>query len=267
MRTKANMNIGISSYTFPQAMRGIGSHRMTAPDLLTHAKALGVQVCQYCENANLEIFSTEMLHSLRYEAEQNKIRLEVGIRATSNQDILQGLAQCQHLGANLLRIMPRVTKDELTAWLRNLRPRLKDEQITIAIENHESMPAVMLRATLRAIDSEYVGACFDTANSIGCFENAEYVLDQLQDEIVNIHIKDIAIRRKGHSDGFLIEGTPAGQGMLPLPNLLSRLKALPRPANFIIEHWCTPEGTFEATLAKELRWTQQSVAFLRTAII
>ena len=64
--------------------------------------------------------------------------------------------------------------------------------------------------------------------------------------------------------GFVIEGRPAGQGLLNIPWLLGVLRAEERDLDMFLETWPPPEPTLAETLAKERRWAQESVAHLRT---
>jgi len=71
------------------------------------------------------------------------------------------------------------------------------------------------------------------------------------------------IRRADHKMGFAVEGRPAGGGRLDVPWLLERLRAMGRDPNAILELWVSPEEDVERTVAKELRWAEQSLAYLR----
>jgi 3-oxoisoapionate decarboxylase len=66
--------------------------------------------------------------------------------------------------------------------------------------------------------------------------------------------------------GFEITGTPAGQGRLDIPLLLDALRTAGRDPNAILEHWPSWEGSVAATIAKEDRWVDESVRYLRTLI-
>lgn len=66
--------------------------------------------------------------------------------------------------------------------------------------------------------------------------------------------------------GFTIEGRPAGQGKLDAAWLIDVLKRQGRDCNAILELWTPPEDTLEATIAKEQRWAEESIVYLRTLI-
>jgi sugar phosphate isomerase/epimerase len=147
-----------------------------------------------------------------------------------------------------------------------MAPRFEQAGITLGIENHDRLPARALRRILDATGSGAVGACLDTANSLGAGEDIATVLDALVDVTVNVHIKDFAVRRLPHGKGFLVTGRPAGKGRLDIPWLLSRLRAAGRDVSCILELWSEPAATVEDSIAVENRWADESVEYLRTLI-
>ncbi len=66
--------------------------------------------------------------------------------------------------------------------------------------------------------------------------------------------------------GFVVQGTPAGEGMLNIPSLLARLKQNGREFNAILELWHPPENDIVATVDQEAQWAAQSVSWLRQHI-
>ena len=78
---------------------------------------------------------------------------------------------------------------------------------------------------------------------------------------VNLHVKDFCIKRLKHNMGFIIEGSPAGDGMMDLPWLLEQLGDRCRSA--ILEQWTPPEIKLEDTLVKEDEWAKKSISFLK----
>ena len=264
------MKIGIGSYAFPQSMRGMGGRRMTAMEVLAEARALAVGVCQLAENAGLDEMTDVGLDELERFARSCNIDIQLGVRISAADDAERYLALCGRLNARLLRValrQPDVAHTRaLEDWIEILRicaQLAEREGITLAIENHDSMRAKDLRQIVQSVNSARVGICFDTANSLGCLEAADDVLTELRGHIVCAHVKDVTARRVGHSQGFVIEGAPAGNGMLNIAMLMQQLRVLPSEPALIVEHWCAPEKSFEATLAKEKIWTRASVGYLR----
>ncbi len=89
------------------------------------------------------------------------------------------------------------------------------------------------------------------------------VLETLGPLVVNLHVKDFTIFRASHMMGFSVEGRPAGQGKLDIPWVLGELKRYRRDPNVILELWTPPEPDLAATIAKEARWAEESIAYLK----
>jgi sugar phosphate isomerase/epimerase len=112
-------------------------------------------------------------------------------------------------------------------------------------------------------DSDRVGVCLDTANSLGAGEGIESVAAVLAPLTVNLHIKDFGIERVPHGMGFSVAGRPAGAGLLNLPALLQLLTPFNRCHSAVLELWTPLEARIEETLAKEARWARQSLDYLK----
>lgn len=110
------------------------------------------------------------------------------------------------------------------------------------------------------VASARIGVCLDTANSLGCSEGPDVVLDALGPRTCCLHVKDYTIRRLPHRFGFLVEGGATGRGDLDLPRWLGRRRELGRDVNVILELWPGPESSLEAAIAKEQSWAEQSIA-------
>ncbi len=65
--------------------------------------------------------------------------------------------------------------------------------------------------------------------------------------------------------GFLIQGLPAGDGMLNVPWLLEKVGD--RCQSAILELWTPPEKKMEDTIVKEDDWARKSISYLKNIII
>jgi L-ribulose-5-phosphate 3-epimerase UlaE len=80
---------------------------------------------------------------------------------------------------------------------------------------------------------------------------------------INLHLKDFTIFRVFHKMGFVIEGRPAGQGMLNIPKLVLALSEKGRCKSAILELWTPPEAAIEDTIRKENDWAKESIDYLK----
>jgi L-ribulose-5-phosphate 3-epimerase UlaE len=63
--------------------------------------------------------------------------------------------------------------------------------------------------------------------------------------------------------GLIIEGKPAGKGMLNIKELVDRLSQSNRCHSSILELWTPPESEIEETINKEELWAKESIMFLK----
>jgi 3-oxoisoapionate decarboxylase len=244
---------------------------MTAEGLLERAEALGVRVVQFADNLSLLCLADADLAALRQHAERRQIDVEVGTCGIDPPNLDSHLRLAQFFKSPIVRVVldtadRRPTPDEVVATFRCVLPAFESAGVYLAIENHDRFRSATLAEILDRLDSPCAGICLDTANSLGCVEGVETVLEVLGPWTVNLHIKDFEILRPRHQKGFIIEGRPAGRGRLDIPRLLARLRALGRDPNAILELWPPPEADSAAAAAKESIWAAQSVSYLRRLI-
>ena len=268
------MKLGISSNTYTWAVGVPGSipdNPLSYAGLLEQAAALGVKVVQYTDNLPLERLSEGELHALARQAEGLGIEVEVGTRGVEDGHLRRFVEIAQIFGAPFVRVVidtaeQKPSAEDTTSLLAPLREAFSTAGIRLAIENHDRFSCRTLAWLVETLGSDWVGICLDTVNSLGALEGTEEVVRTLGRFTVNLHVKDYEVTRLAHKMGFTVEGRPAGQGRLDVPWLMGELSRMTRDPNAILELWTPPEERLEETIAKEARWAQESVAYLRTLI-
>lgn len=267
------MRLGLSSYAYGWAIGVPGfpppEMSLTPSGLLDRAATFGIHIVQIADNLPLGKLPGAQLDRLVHQAAEQKIDLELGVRGI--RTLPDDLALAARLGARVLRTVidsegHHPATPEIVARLRAVVPQCERLGLTLAIENHDRFKAVVLEQIFAEVDSPRVGLCFDTANSLGCMEGPDQLLATLGPRVVNLHIKDVCVRRLPHQFGFTVEGRPAGQGQLDLPALLSALGHPASGVSAILELWSVPAATPSATLQQEAEWVEQSIRYLRTLI-
>ena len=269
------MRLGISSYTYVWAV-GIAEYPtlpqpMTPEQLLRKAAELGVSVVQIGDNLPLDRLDDRAIDRVWNEALRLGIELEVGTGGIAPAMLGRYLEIAVRLQSKIVRTLPDThqhhpSPDEVVETLSAIATQYEQAGVTLAIENHDRFPAPVLIDILGRIGSQHVGICLDTANSLSCLETPQMVAEALGPWTVNLHVKDFRYRRPPHLKGFLVEGTPAGQGQLDVPWLLSSLRRHGRDFNAILELWPPPAATIEESVAQEDAWARESVRYLRTLI-
>ena len=66
--------------------------------------------------------------------------------------------------------------------------------------------------------------------------------------------------------GIIIEGAPAGKGMLNISEMLNKLYFTNSCQSAILELWTPPEKEVEETINKEEKWANESIKYLKNLL-
>jgi len=263
------MQLGLGSYTYGWAI-GVRGYEpvmpMTELDLLDRAVHHGVDLVQVCDNLPIHQFSAERLTHFNRQAMNAGIRVEVGSSRLTLPRVVEMIHLAKQVRSNLIRFVIdgpgfHPNSREVIQTLREVEPLL--DGLRLGLENHDRFPARTLRSIMEEVNSERIGICLDTANSLGAGEGIRTVVSELGPFTINLHIKDFQIERVPHLMGFRVEGRPAGEGMLDLLWLLNELAPFRRCETAVLELWTPPEKSIEETVSKEELWAGQSLIRLK----
>jgi 3-oxoisoapionate decarboxylase len=265
---------GISSYTYTWAVGVAGTmpdEPLNAKGLIDNAVKTGVSLVQIADNLPLEALKANELDDLKEYAISKAISIEMGGRGLTPAHTIKCLEVAQKLDSPILRMVvdsPRFEPDLQTiiSIIRDIVPELKSKKIRLAIENHDRLKAREFEKIIQSVGSEMVGICLDSVNSMGAGEGFETVCDILIPITFNLHVKDFVIFRASHKMGFTIEGRPAGQGMLNLPELFERVEDTGLCHSAILELWTPPAGNIEDTIKKEDEWAITSISYMKSIL-
>lgn len=270
--TLSTMQLGLSTYTYTWAIGVPGSipaQPLTAYGLIDLAASNGLHLVQLADNISLANFSDEELNLLSEYAKNKGIAIEPGGRCLSPENFDRYISIAEIFGSPILRFVidgpgfePSV--DEVAAIILPQIGRLRALGIRLAIENHDRLHCDEFLEIIRKTDSEMVGICLDTVNSMGASEGLHEVVSALAPCTINLHIKDYSVHRIWHKMGFAVEGTPAGAGMLNIPWLLGQIEPHGRCHTALLELWTPPGVNLNETIEKEAQWASESIAYLKT---
>lgn len=260
-------SVGIGSFAFGWGV-GHGQPAFDEHALLAFAREHGLTVVQLADNLPIHTWPAERIERFTREARAAAISIELGARGLTERHLAEYLSLCSRCGARLLRFVADAhpyepSADDLTAIMRNAVPALASAGVTLAIENHDRLPAAVLRRIIETVGTPHAGVCLDTANSLGAGEGLAAITDILAPVTVNMHVKDVRITRLPHMMGFIVEGRPLGEGQLPIAESIDRVRRQGRCASVIVEAWTPPAATMSETVEQELASANASVERLK----
>lgn len=265
------MQPGISSYTYTWAIGVPGSlpeKPLSAFGLIDKAHLSGLNLVQIADNLPLENWPDDQIADLYNYAAGKKVSIEMGGRGLTPEHTLKCLRTSSLLHSPILRMVIDAAGFEpdlktIISIIRELLPELESRKIRLAIENHDRLKAREFEHIIQSVGSEWAGICLDSVNSMGAGEGFETVSEILLPYTINLHLKDFSIRRVSHKMGLIIEGTPAGKGMLNIKELVDKLSVKNSCNSAILELWTPPEARIEDTVRKEEQWADESIIFLK----
>jgi 3-oxoisoapionate decarboxylase len=261
------LTAGLSSYAFAWACRA--DQPIGWRDLLNRAQALGGQVVQIANNLTVADSELDALHEM---SNRLGLTLELGTRGIDPAHLRLQIARAVTLGARMLRCVidtpdHKPAAQEIVDTIRETLPLLEKHDITLALENHDRLPAEQLALVVRLFTGTPVGVCLDTANSLGCEEPLRQVVETLAPFAVNLHVKDYVIERIPGSQGFFIHGAPLGEGRLDLAWLLPYVRQhAPRDLSAVLEQWVPDQGSLSRSITVEADWAARSMRRLNAAL-
>ena len=266
------MKLGISSYTYTWTIGVPGqlpADQMNYEGLIEKALELEVGLIQVADNLPLDRMNDAELVDYYQAAMSRGIQLEAGARGMTEANLEKYIRIAGLIRSSILRFVidgPDFSPDlnTILGIIRNALPVLQEKNIILALENYERLRAADFAGIVEKIGSDHVGICLDSVNSLGAGEGLETVVELLGPLTVNLHIKEFCIKRLDHKMGFLIEGLPAGEGMLNVPWILERVSE--RCHSAILEQWIPPEEKLKDTIIKEDEWAKKSILFLKNLI-
>jgi sugar phosphate isomerase/epimerase len=268
------MRLGLSSYTYTWAVGVPGSmpsKPLSAFDLVDKAVHSEVKLVQIADNISLADFSAEELNNLISYAGNKNVAFEFGSKGLTPEHTIRCLRIAERISSPILRMVIDAQGYNpdlqlIISIIRDLLPEFSSRNIQLAIENHDRIKAREFEKIIQSVGSEWVGICLDSVNSMGAGEGFEEVSKILLPYTINLHIKDFTIRRLSHKMGIIIEGAPAGKGMLNILDLVNKLYFTNSCQSAIIELWTPPEKEVEDTIIKEERWANESIEYLKSII-
>ena len=204
----------------------------------------GIEVVHFSEARLIGGLDPGHLLRVREYADRLGIALELGMLSicpsatifnhaagTAEGQVLQMLDAARIVGSPLIRCVVGSFRDRIApggieariadalAVLRNVRTRVIDAGLKLAIENHAGdMQARELKALVEAAGTDVAGVCLDSGNALWAMEDPRLTLDTLGPYVLTSHTRDTAVRRT--ENGIEVAWTPMGQGNIGIGGYL-----------------------------------------------
>ena len=265
------MKLGIGTYAYGWSFEmnpDTGVPFMSELDLIKKAVDFDLRLLQIGDNLPLHSLDESRMKLFETKLKQENIRIEIGARGLTHSHLSRYIRLCNRFDAAILRFIiddndykPAIGEvvDTINAFVHELEAG----NISLVIENHDRLKARDYANIIKQVNSRYVGICLDTVNSMGAAEGLETISETLVPYTLNLHIKDFAISRLPHKQGFVIDGRIAGQGMLDVGKLLGKLRRTGKCNTAILEQWVPFENNICETVNKEQAWAAESVKYLK----
>jgi sugar phosphate isomerase/epimerase len=196
----------------------IRSQNWTPFQYLDYAAAQKVQVVHFSEIRFIGGLETEHLRKVRRRAEELGIEVEIGMKSicptskmfdakdgTAEEQITRMVQAATTVGSHIVRAVLGSSEDRrpgpierhiesMVAVLRNVRSRVMDANLKVAIENHAGdMQARELKMLVEAAGKDFVGVCLDSGNPLWTIEDPHLTLETLYPYVLTSHVRDSAV--------------------------------------------------------------------------
>jgi sugar phosphate isomerase/epimerase len=226
---RSSLRLGLDMYS-------LRSQGMTPFEQLDFCAKHFIKVVHFSEVRLIGGLEPEHLRRVREHADALGIDLEIGMlsicpsstrfdasRGTAEEQLIRMIDAARLVRSPIVRCVLGAIADRLTPGgiesriadtvkvLRNVRSRVVDADLKIAVENHAGdMQARELKALVEEAGRDFVGVCIDAGNALWAMEDPHLTLETLAPYVLTSHTRDSAVRRT--AQGVEVAWTRMGGG-------------------------------------------------------
>jgi sugar phosphate isomerase/epimerase len=227
----------------------VRSQGWTPIEHLDFAAKWGVKLVHFSEIRFLGGLEEDNLKRVRAHAAQLGIEVEIGMlsicptskmfnasQGTAEEQIVRMIAAAKTVGSPIVRCVlgsaadrtgdiPLETHIENTVKvLHNVRTRVVDAGLKIAIENHAGdMQAREVKTLIEGAGKDFVGSCLDSGNPVWTLEDPHLTLDTLAPYVLTSHVRDSAVWDT--PQGAAVAWTRMGEGSMGMEDYIREFAA------------------------------------------
>ncbi|SPF35070.1 Xylose isomerase domain protein TIM barrel [Candidatus Sulfopaludibacter sp. SbA4] len=227
----------------------VRSQGWTPMQHLDFAAKWGVEVVHFSEVRFLGGLEEDNLRKVRARAGELGIEVEIGMlsicptskmfnksQGTAEEQLTRMIDAAKTVGSRIVRCVLGSSADrtgeipleahiENTAKvLRNVRSRVVDAGLKVAIENHAGdMQAREVKTLIEAAGRDFVGSCLDSGNPLWTIEDPHLTLETLAPYVLTSHVRDTAVWNT--PQGAAVAWTRMGEGNIGMEDYIREYAA------------------------------------------
>lgn len=212
------------------------SQNWTPFQYLDYAARWQVQVVHFSEIRFIGSLEDDHLRKVREHAARVGVEIELGMRSicptstlfdpsqgTAEQQLTRMVHAATVAGSPIVRAVLGSSADRMgpipieghientVRVLKNVRSRVVDAGLRVAIENHAGdMQGRELKMLIDGAGSDFVGACLDSGNPLWAIEDPHLTLEILAPYVLTSHVRDSYVWRT--EQGAAIQWVRMGEG-------------------------------------------------------
>ena len=225
------------------------SQGWTPIQYLDFAAKWGIRVVHFSEVRFLGSLEEQNLKEVRAHAEKLGIEVEIGMlsicptstlfdksKGTAEEQLTRMAAAARIVGSRIVRCVLGSAADRMGAIpieghientvqvLRNVRSRIMDAGLKVAIENHAGdMQAREVKMLIEEAGKEFVGSCLDSGNPLWTIEDPHLTLETLAPYVLTSHVRDTSLWNT--PQGIAVAWTRMGEGNIGIENYIREYAA------------------------------------------
>jgi sugar phosphate isomerase/epimerase len=225
------------------------SQGWTPLQYLDYASKWGIRVVHFSEVRFLGSLEEQNLKEVRGHAEKLGIEVEIGMlsicptstlfdksKGTAEEQLTRMAAAARIVGSPIVRCVLGSAADRTGAIpieghientvkvLHNVRSRIMDAGLKVAIENHAGdMQAREVKMLIEEAGTDFVGSCLDSGNPLWTIEDPHLTLETLAPYVLTSHVRDTAIWNT--PQGIAVAWTRMGEGNIGIEDYIREYAA------------------------------------------
>jgi len=226
--TSSSLKLGIDLFS-------IRSQNWSPIQYLDYCAAQKAKVVHFSEVRFIGGLEEGNLRKVRQHAGELGIEVEIGMKSicptskmfepksgTAEEQIANMITAANTVGSKIIRSVLGSMEDRkagpierhiesMVKVLRNVRTRVLDANLKIAIENHAGdMQARELKMLVEEAGRDFVGVCLDSGNPLWTIEDPHLTLEVLHPYVLTSHVRDTAVWKT--PEGAAVAWVRMGEG-------------------------------------------------------